>query len=126
LAHAADVALRHVRQRTKVFCFFFSKKKTFLPFCAGANVSYVAAMTDSDVYAFLKQTFKTVFGREDIPLGPALTARDVVGWDSLKQVEIALALEEHYGIRLRTRDLNNCANVGELVALVERMRAARP
>jgi acyl carrier protein len=110
---------------SKSFLLPFFKKKSFLPFCAFLKLGYVAPMTESDVYAFLKQTFKAVFGREDIPLGPALTARDVVGWDSLKQVEIALALEEEYGIRLRTRDLNNCANVGELVALVERVRAAK-
>jgi acyl carrier protein len=83
-------------------------------------------MTDSDVYAFLKIVFTAVFGRDDITPHPGLTAHDVVGWDSLKQVEIALALERHYGIRLRTRDLNNTANVGELVALVERLAGRAP
>ena len=74
-------------------------------------------MTETEVYDFLKGVFKTVFGRDIVPI-PALTAQDVVGWDSLKQVEITLALEEEYGVRIRTRELNNVANVGDLVALV--------
>jgi acyl carrier protein len=77
-------------------------------------------MSEADVYAFLKDVFRDVFGRDDIVLHPALTARDVVGWDSFRQVEIALALQEKYNIRIRTRDLNEVANVGELVALVVR------
>lgn len=74
-------------------------------------------MTETEVYDFLKGVFKTVFGRDIVPT-PQLTAQDVVGWDSLKQVEITLALEEEYGVRIRTRELNNVANVGDLVALV--------
>jgi acyl carrier protein len=75
-------------------------------------------MSESEVYVFLKEVFRDVFGRDDIALHPALTAQDVVGWDSFKQVEIILALEEKYGIRIRARELNNVANVGDLVALV--------
>ncbi len=74
-------------------------------------------MTESDVYAFLGTVFKEVFGR-DITPQPSLTAQEVVGWDSFKQVEITLALEEKYDIRIRARELNNVANVGDLVALV--------
>ena len=74
-------------------------------------------MTESDVYAFLGTVFKGVFGR-DITPQPTLTAQEVVGWDSFKQVEITLALEEKYDIRIRARELNNVANVGDLVALV--------
>lgn len=75
-------------------------------------------MTDVEIYSFLTGVFKDVFERDDIDIRPELTARDVVGWDSFKQVEITLALEEKFGIRIRTRELNNVANVGDLVKLV--------
>jgi len=77
-------------------------------------------MNESEVYSFLGEVFADVFGRSDITLHPALTAQDVVGWDSFKQVEITLALEEKYGIRIRTKELNDVANLGDLVALVVR------
>jgi acyl carrier protein len=77
-------------------------------------------MRESEIYEFLKEVFKDIFGRDDIFLSPALTAQDVVGWDSFRQVEITLALEERYGIRIRTKELSNVANLGDLVALVLR------
>lgn len=78
----------------------------------------------SDVYEFLSDVFRDVFGRDDIVLQPELTAADVVGWDSFKQVEIILALEEKFAIRIRTRDVANLRNVGELVDVVQQKRAA--
>jgi acyl carrier protein len=77
-------------------------------------------MRESEVYEFLAGVFKDVFGRDDIALSPALTAQDVVGWDSFRQVEIILALEEKCGIHIRTKELSNVANLGDLVALVLR------
>ncbi len=75
-------------------------------------------MTDTDVYAFLKTVFADVFGRSDVTLHPGLCAQDVVGWDSFRQVEITLALEEEYEIRIRTRELEEVANLGDLASLV--------
>ena len=75
-------------------------------------------MDRSDVFTFLGSVFREVFGRDDIVIHAGLTAKDVMGWDSFKQVEITLALEENYGIRIRTRELNNVANVGDLADLV--------
>ena len=82
-------------------------------------------MDQSEVYVFLKQVFSEVFGRDDIILHPGLTAQDVVGWDSFRQVEITLALEDKFGIRIRTKELNNLANVGDLVALVVQKSEAK-
>lgn len=75
-------------------------------------------MNEADVYTFLRQVFKDLFGRDDIVLHPELTAQDVVGWDSFRQVEITLSLEEKFDIRIRTKEINNLSNLGDLVALV--------
>ena len=77
-------------------------------------------MTETEIYTFLKQVFAEVFIRNDIDVHPALTARDLIGWDSFRQVEINLALEEKFNIRIRTREMRDVANVGDLVALVAR------
>jgi len=81
-------------------------------------------MTEAEIYAFLRQVFAEVFNRDDIDVHPALSAKDLVGWDSFRQVEINLALEEKFNIRIRTREMQDVANVGDLVALVARKRAA--
>jgi len=77
-----------------------------------------AAMNRAEIYSFLQQVFAEVFGRDDIVIHPCLTAADVVGWDSFRQVEITLAMEERFAIRIRTKELNNLTNVGDLVTLV--------
>lgn len=75
-------------------------------------------MNETIIYDFLKLAFVDIFGRDDIVITPALSAKDVVGWDSFKQVEIIMALEEKFNIRIRARELNEVAKVGDLVALV--------
>ena len=59
-----------------------------------------------------------IFGRDGLVLQRTTTANDVPGWDSFKQIEIALAIEEQLGVRLGTRDMGKLKNVGELTRLV--------
>jgi acyl carrier protein len=75
-------------------------------------------MQDDAVYAQLTEIFQDVFMRDDLVLRPELTARDVPGWDSFKQIEIVIAVEEKYGIKFHTRDLDGLHNVGDLARVV--------
>lgn len=84
----------------------------------------MASPDPSEVYEFLAQVFRETFERDDIAIHPGLTAADVVGWDSFKQVEIILALEEKFEIRIRPRDVADLRNLGELVQVVQQKRAA--
>ena len=45
-------------------------------------------------------------------------AKDVPGWDSFKQIDIILAVEEKYRIKLNTRELDSLQNVGDLVRVI--------
>jgi acyl carrier protein len=73
---------------------------------------------ESEVYTELTGIFHEVFLRDDIVLAPQMTAKDVDGWDSFKQIEILVSLEEKYGIKFRTKELDGLANVGDLVRTV--------
>jgi acyl carrier protein len=75
-------------------------------------------MSEADIYSFLTETFHDVFMREDIVLKPELSAKDVEGWDSFKQIEIILATEERFGIKFSTREVDSLQSVGDLVRLV--------
>jgi acyl carrier protein len=46
------------------------------------------------------------------------TAKDVPGWDSMKQVMILMAVEEKFEIQLSTREMDRLKNVGDLVAAI--------
>ena len=55
---------------------------------------------------------------------PQLTAADVKGWDSFKQVEILIAVQERFGLKLSSREIDGLGCVGDLVAIIERNQAA--
>ena len=75
-------------------------------------------MTEPEIYQALTGIFHDVFMRDDIVLKPELTARDVPGWDSFKQIEIIVSLEERYGFRFHTKQLDSLHNVGDMVRVV--------
>jgi acyl carrier protein len=76
-------------------------------------------MTKDEIYSKLHEIFADIFMRDDLVLSPTLTARDVPGWDSFRQIEIIMSVEERFGIKLQTRDMDRLANVGDLVAVIE-------
>jgi acyl carrier protein len=63
--------------------------------------------------------FRDIFAQEDLVVTPATTAADVPGWDSMKQIEIVIAAEEKYGIRLKAREVDAMRSVGDLISLVD-------
>lgn len=79
--------------------------------------------SEAEVYAAVNEIFADVFMRDDLKLTPAMTAKDVQGWDSFKQIEIIMAAEERYGIKFNTRELDSLQNVEDLVKMIERKTA---
>ena len=75
--------------------------------------------TESEIYRALTEIFHDVFLRDDLKLTPELTAKQVQGWDSFKQIEIIMACEEKWGIKFNTRELDSLRCVGDLARLVE-------
>jgi acyl carrier protein len=82
---------------------------------------------DRDIYAALSGIFSDVFLRDDISLSAALSAKDVAGWDSFKQVEIVMATEEYFAMKFTSAELDNMQQLGDLVRIVsERGRLPGP
>ena len=75
--------------------------------------------SQADVYAALTEIFHDTFMRDDLVVTSTLTARDVPGWDSFKQIEIVIATEERFGIKLTTRELDSLQSVGDLARVIE-------
>jgi acyl carrier protein len=75
-------------------------------------------MTEPEIYQALSTIFQDVFLRDDLVLTPALSAKDVDDWDSFKQIEIIIAVEQRFGIKFRTREMDSLNSVGDLVHLI--------
>jgi acyl carrier protein len=74
--------------------------------------------TEAEIYTALGEIFADVFMRDDITLSPELTAKQVQGWDSFKQIEIIMASEEKWNIKFNTRELDALRCVGDLATMV--------
>ncbi len=70
------------------------------------------------IYTDLTEIFNDVFMRDDMKLTPELSAKDVAGWDSFKQIEIMVSVEERFGIKLNTREIDSLRNVGDLAEVI--------
>jgi acyl carrier protein len=81
-------------------------------------------VTEADIYAALTEIFREAFMDDAMQLTPTLTAKDVKGWDSFKQIEIIVATEERFGIKMNTRELDSLQNVGDLARVVAAKTAA--
>ena len=75
-------------------------------------------MTEPEIYETLTTIFRDVFLRDDMELSAGLSAKDVPDWDSFKQIEIIIAVEEHFRIKFRTPEMDSLNNVGDLVHLI--------
>jgi acyl carrier protein len=81
-------------------------------------------MTDQTaIYTALTEIFNDVFMTDDMKLTPALTAKDVAGWDSFKQIEIMVSVEERFGIKLNTREIDGLKSVGDLADVIAKKQA---
>lgn len=74
--------------------------------------------TEATIYQVLATIFRDAFQR-DVTLRPEFSARDIHGWDSLKQIMIIIATEERFGIRVNSREMDNLQTVGDLVRLIQ-------
>jgi acyl carrier protein len=73
-----------------------------------------------DVVDRLTEVFRVTFGDEAIVLDPAMTADDVEAWDSVSHITLIYAIEDEFGIKFSTRDLEGLACVGDLIDVVKR------
>ncbi len=74
----------------------------------------------SDVVDRLTEVFRTTFEDDALELRPEMTAEDVEAWDSVSHITLIYAIEDEFGIKLSTRDLEGLATVGDLIEAVER------
>lgn len=75
-------------------------------------------MDMNTVQAGMTEILGEVFARDDIVVRPSLTAKDVPGWDSYKQVEIIMAAEERFGMRFTSSEVDRFLCLGDLMAVV--------
>ncbi len=74
---------------------------------------------NDDIFQKMNSIFQTYFDDDSIVLRPDTTASDIDEWDSLAQVGLILIIERTFSIKFSMEDINDLANVGEMVSLID-------
>jgi acyl carrier protein len=76
-------------------------------------------MDEPQIYARLSEVFQDVFDDDSIDVTPALSAKDVDGWDSITHIRLILTVEKAFKVKFSTSEVGKLANVGDLAALLK-------
>jgi len=79
----------------------------------------------NDTKERIQEAFRDIFDDNLIVLRDDMTAADVENWDSLNHIDMIVAIESEFKIKFTTAEVTSLKNVGELIALVNKKRAAK-
>jgi acyl carrier protein len=72
----------------------------------------------------VQEVFREIFEDPELSLSDHMTAEDIDGWDSLKHIDIIIALEKRLKVKFATAEISRLkedgSNVGNLLELVAR------
>lgn len=71
----------------------------------------------------IRPLMEDVFQLQDLSVAPETNARDIKAWDSLNNVRLMLRVESEFGVDLPVDKVEGLKNVGQLLALINSLRA---
>ena len=77
-------------------------------------------LSNNNVGLRLSDVFMRVFGLKKIELRDQMSAKDIEGWDSLTHINLIVAVEREFRIKLTTAEVSGLNNVGDLMQLINR------
>ena len=75
-------------------------------------------MDRSEIVRRVVQVMEDTFDVDDIDYRDSLSAADFEDWDSLSNIRFVVAVEKEFGVRFANSEVEDLANVGEMVDLI--------
>ena len=82
-------------------------------------------MEKAEILSKVRDTIADVLDLPELTVTMQTTAENVEGWDSFNHINIVVAIEREFGIKVHTAEIEELRNVGELVELIDKKLAAR-
>ena len=67
----------------------------------------------------LQEIFRDIFDDEELEITEATTADDIEDWDSLTHMQLIVEIENEFGIKFSTAEVNMAGNVGEFIEIIK-------
>ena len=75
-------------------------------------------MDETTIFDRLVEVFRETLDDPEIELKRETTADDVEDWDSISNIQLMVAVEQAFGLKLRTGEIAGLRNVGELMDVI--------
>ncbi len=76
-------------------------------------------MEKSEILKQMQDIFIDVLDNDDIVLTEDTTADDIEEWDSLSHIQLVVGIENHFKIKLTSKEIMECANVGDMADCIK-------
>ena len=76
-------------------------------------------MKDNEKIKIIQTVFRDVLSNKNIVISRNSTPEDIEGWDSLVNINIVVALEEHFNIKFSLDEITNINSVEDIVKMIE-------
>ena len=76
-------------------------------------------MQQDEIYRRLTSIFRDTFDDDNIELTSETTAHDIKDWDSVNHINLIVAIEQEFHLKLKTAELESLKDVGEMVRLIQ-------
>jgi len=77
-------------------------------------------MEKTDILNAIQEIFREVFDNEEIIVTAETVAEDIEEWDSLSHVQLIVALEKVFNVKLTSKEILSWDNVGEMIYSIKK------
>lgn len=71
------------------------------------------------IFEVLNDIFADVLDLDEVALQDDTTADDIEEWDSLSHIRLVVSIEQHYGVKFTTAEIEALNSVGHLVDRIQ-------
>ncbi len=75
-------------------------------------------MSREEVFERLTEVFRAVFDDDSIELKETTTAKDIEDWDSFEHINLIVAVENEFSIKVPMGKVTTMKDVGEMVDII--------
>ena len=76
-------------------------------------------MNSDEILQKIAGIMRETFNTPSLEITPEMTAKDIKGWDSMRNIWLIVAIEEGFNIKLSTSEVIKMESVGDYVALIQ-------
>ncbi len=75
-------------------------------------------MTHKEIMEKVQRIFREVFDDDTLVIEDSTNSSDIEDWDSLEHITLVVSMEKEFGLKFDLKEVNELANVGEMVDLI--------